>query len=94
MIGWGPAGVGFSNIFHLGCFILLWVLSEKRKLRQFIRYDYKEKRFFRLNLQLHQFRFTEFSHLERFIKKHLSFVSTRRFLILAFNGQSREVWLC
>lgn len=45
MIGWGPAGVGFSNIFHLGCFILLWVLSEKRKLRQFIRYDYKEKSF-------------------------------------------------
>ena len=46
MIEWGHAGVGFSNIFHLGCFILLWVLSEKRKLRQFIRCDDKEKRFF------------------------------------------------
>ena len=45
MIGWGPARVGFSNICHSGCFILLWVLSEKLKLRQFIRYDYKEKSF-------------------------------------------------
>ena len=45
MIGWGPAWVGFSKICHSGCFILLWVLNEKRKLRQVIGYDYKEKSF-------------------------------------------------